>query len=275
MPENKKFSQKVKQSNQLMVAGLQLFLDAHVFIWQNKLKRYLLISGFAFLILFSISIQGLLHWIDLNETWITKWLLNQGTHYIKLSKTELKYGVNGIFWLVRHSINANKDSFFTSIFLIIGTPYFSLISRKVHQLLHTHPKRENLGWIAEIWRGIKLSISNSFKQFGLILVITGLSFIPVLSILTPLMTFVVLAYYNGILMMDYSLERNGFTIQESRMIYKQNKSLLFALGLGFMFILLIPVIGWFLAPTYALVGGALVYKNYIQVNANTSEYSAS
>jgi CysZ protein len=275
MPENKKFSQKVKQSNQLMVAGLQLFLDAHVFIWQNKLKRYLLISGFAFLILFSISIQGLLHWIDLNETWITKWLLNQGTHYIKLSKTELKYGVNGIFWLVRHSINANKDSFFTSIFLIIGTPYFSLISRKVHQLLLTHPKRENLGLLAEIWRGIKLSISNSFKQFGLILVITGLSFIPVLSILTPLMTFVVLAYYNGILMMDYSLERNGFTIQESRVIYKQNKSLLFALGLGFMFILLIPVIGWFLAPTYALVGGALVYKNYIQVNANTSEYKAS
>ena len=275
MSENKKFSQKVKHSNQLMVAGLQLFLNAHVFIWQNKLKRYLLISGFSFLILFSISIQWILYWIDINETWITNWLLNQGSHYIKLSETELKYGVNGVFWLVRHSINANKDSFFTSIFLIIGTPYFSMISRKVHQLLATHPKRENFGWTAEIWRGIKLSISNSFKQFGLILIITGLSFIPVLSILTPLMTFIVLAYYNGILMMDYSLERNGFTIQESRVIYKQNKSLLFALGLGFMFILLIPVIGWFLAPTYALVGGALVYKNYIQVNANTSEYNAS
>ncbi len=270
MSEPKKINQKLKNSNQLMVSGLQLFLDAHVFIWQNKLKRYLLISGFSFLILFSISIQGLLNWIELNETWITEWLLNQGTHYIKLSKTELKYGVNGIFWIVRHSINANKDSFFTSIFLIIGTPYFSMISRKVHQLLQTHPKRKNFGWTAEIWRGIKLSLQNSLKQFGIILVITGLSFIPVISILTPLMTFILLAYYNGILMMDYSLERNGFTIQESRVIYKQNKTLLFALGLGFMFILLIPVIGWFLAPTYALVGGALMYKNYIQTNDSTS-----
>lgn len=270
MPDKKVFTQKVKDSNRWMVAGLQMFLDAHEFIWQNKLKRYLLISGFTFLILFSISIQGLLHWIDVNESWITKWVLKQGANYIKLSKTELKYGVNGIFWLIRHSINTNKDSFFTSIFLIIGTPYFSLINRKVHQLLHTIPKRENLGWIAENWRGIKLSISNSFKQFGLILLITGLSFIPILSVLTPLMTFIVLAYYNGILMMDYSLERNGFTIDESKVIYKHNKSLLFALGLGFMFILLIPVIGWFLAPTYALVCSAFVYKQFIQDKDTTS-----
>ena len=270
MPDKKKYIQKIKDSNQWMVTGLQLFLDAHVFIWQNKLKRYLLISGFAFLILFSISIQGLLHWIDLHETWITKWLLEQGSKYVKLSQTELKYGANGVFWLVRHSINANKDSFFTSIFLILGTPYFSLISRKVHQLLHTHPKRENLGWMAEIWRGIKLSMRNSIKQFGLIILITGVSFIPVLSIITPLLTFIVLAYYNGILMMDYSLERNGYTIDESRTIYKENKSLLFALGLGFMFILLIPVIGWFLAPTYALVSGALIYQKFIQEKDNTS-----
>lgn len=260
----------MKDSNQLMVSALQLFLDAHLFIWQNKLKRYLLISGFSFLILFSVSIQGLLYWIDLNESWITKWLIEQGTYYIKLSKTELKYGVNGIFWLVKYSINANKDSFFTTIFLIIGTPYFTIISRKVHQLLHTRSIRENLGWKAEIWRGIKLSIGNSLKQFGLILIITGISFIPIVSIVTPLLTFIVLAYYNGILMMDYSLERNGFSIHESRIIYKQNKSILFALGLGFMFILLIPVIGWFLAPTYALVCGALIYQKFIQGSANTS-----
>ena len=270
MSVNQKNTQKLKVSNELIVAGLQFFLDAHVFIWKNKLKRYLLISGFSFLVLFSISIQGLLHWIDLNEAWITKWLLAKGSYYVKLSKIELNYGINGVFWIVRHSINANKDSFFTSIFLVIGTPYFSIINRKVHQLLQTKAIRTNFGWSAEIWRGIKLSISNSLKQFGLILVITGLSFLPIISIITPLLTFSVLAYYNGILMMDYSLERNGFTISESRLIYKQNKSMLFALGLGFMFILLIPVIGWFLAPTYALVTGALFYKNYIQVKESTS-----
>jgi CysZ protein len=270
MAEKLKFAQKISISNKLIVAGLQLFLDAHLFIWQNKLKRYLLISGFSFLILFSISIQGLLHWIDVNESWLSTWLIHKGAHYIKLSKTELKYGVNGIFWVVRHTINSNKDSFFTTLFLIIGTPYFSIISRKVHLILQTKAIRENLGWTAEIWRGIKLSISNSLKQIGLILVITALSFIPVISIITPLLTFIVLAYYNGILMMDYSLERNGFTIKESRIIYRKNKSLLFALGLGFMFILLIPVIGWFLAPTYALVSSALVYRNYIQAKDNTS-----
>ena len=40
MPVKKKFTQKVKDSNQWMILGLQLFLDVHNFIWQNKLNRY-------------------------------------------------------------------------------------------------------------------------------------------------------------------------------------------------------------------------------------------
>ncbi len=275
MKKKSKFTDKLISSNERLIEGLALFLESHTFIWKNKLKRYLLISGILFLTLFSISIQGLLNWIDYLEPSLTKWLMKESVKYLILSKKELSYAIKGAFWLVRHTIDSNKDSFFTTLFLIIGTPYFSLISRKVHQLLQTKARRTNFGWTAEIWRGIKLSFSNSIKQLALILIITGISFIPVLGIITPLLTFCVLAYYNGILMMDYSLERNGYTITESRIIYKQNKTLFFSLGLGFMFILLIPVIGWFLAPTYALVGGALVYKNYIQVNANTSEYNAS
>jgi len=40
MPLKKKFTQKVKDSNQWMILGFQLFLDVHNFIWQNKLNRY-------------------------------------------------------------------------------------------------------------------------------------------------------------------------------------------------------------------------------------------
>jgi hypothetical protein len=43
-----------------------------------------------------------------------------------------------------------------------------------------------------------------------------------------------------------------------------HKPEMFALGLGFMFILLIPVIGWFLAPTYGLVASYLFFSKNSQ-----------
>jgi len=61
-------------------------------------------------------------------------------------------------------------------------------------------------------------------------------------------------------MTDYTLERQGFSVKESQVYYRQHKPELFGIGLGLMFLLLIPVIGWFLAPTYALVTAYLNFE---------------
>ena len=88
-----------------------------------------------------------------------------------------------------------------------------------------------------------------------------ISLIPIIGIITPLLTFIVLAYFNGILMTDYSLESEGYNQKESKKFYTQNKPIMFSIGLGFMFLLLIPVVGWFLAPTYALTASSLYFFN--------------
>lgn len=62
-------------------------------------------------------------------------------------------------------------------------------------------------------------------------------------------------------MTDYSLESEGINRKESTQFYIQNKPILFSIGLGFMFLLLIPVVGWFLAPTYALTASSLYFFN--------------
>lgn len=162
--------------------------------------------------------------------------------------------------MLKTAIDSNKDSIFTSLFLFIGTPYFSFISEKVHQILTKTSKPFTIkGWLKEIKRGLALSITNSIKQLGFALLITLISFIPIIGIISPLLTFTVLAYYNGILMTDYSLESEGYNLKESKMFYSQNKPIMFSFGLGFMFLLLIPVVGWFLAPTYALTASSLYF----------------
>jgi CysZ protein len=163
--------------------------------------------------------------------------------------------------LVKLAIDSNKDALFASVFMVIGTPYFSYISSRTEEAVtgKTYPFHF-WTFLKEIKRGIVLSVRNSFKQLGWLLLISLVAFIPIIGLIAPLLTFIVQAYYYGLLMTDYTLERQGFSVKESQVYYRQHKPELFGIGLGLMFLLLIPVIGWFLAPTYALVAAYLNFE---------------
>jgi len=256
----KKLKGKINYYNETMVSGLQLFFKAHNFILANKLKRYLFISGFFFLVLFSIGINWLLNLMASIESPTIEWAIPKINIFFNFTDEELRQGFTAVFWILRKTIIVNKDAIFLFIFMIIGTPYFSFISSKTEELINgkTYPFKWKI-FIGEIRRGLKISIRNTFKQLLFFIAITLIAFIPYMFVITPLATFIVQAYYNGVLITDYSLERNQFTIKESEQYYKKNKTSMFTIGLGFMFLLLIPVIGWFVAPTYALVASAFYF----------------
>jgi CysZ protein len=249
-----------KEYNSKTLKGLEFFFDAHHFILKNKLSKFLLISGALFLLVFTISIKAIIAGIESSEPWLTNWIITNLKTYINFSIEDLRIGIKAAFWLLKTAIDSNKESIFTSLFMIIGTPYFSFISEKVHKILTKTSKPYTIeGWLKEMKRGLILSITNSIKQLGFTLLITLISLIPIIGIIAPLLTFIVLTYYNGILMTDYSLESEGYNLKESKMFYSQNKPIMFSFGLGFMFLLLIPVVGWFLAPTYALTASSLYF----------------
>lgn len=255
-----KIKAKLKFYNESLVSGLQLFFRAHEFILTNKFKRYLLISGFFFLLLFTISIKWLLGFLNSIELPLIEWSLPKVKSFFNFEDGELRQGLKAVFWILKKTIESNKDAIFLFIFMIIGTPYFSFISSKTEETLtgKKYPFKFKV-FIKEIKRGLSISIRTTFKQLLFIIGITIIAFIPYMDTITPLATFIVQAYYNGILITDYSLERQDYSIKETDRYYKQNKSSMFTIGLGFMFLLLIPVVGWFLAPTYALVASSFYF----------------
>lgn len=258
---------RLKEYNSNVIIGLKYFFDAHEFVLKNKLIGYLLISGLFFLSVFSVSMQALLNGIESVEPWLTNLILDNFKSYINLEVATIKKGIQASFWLLKMVIESNKDGIFITVFLVVGTPYFSFVSEKIHKILTSETRPFSLRtWWKEIKRGLRLSLINTFKQLAFLLIITLISFIPVVGIVAPLLTFIVQAYYNGILMTDYSLEREGYDLKNTEIFYSQNKAIMFSVGLGFMFLLLIPVIGWFLAPTYALTASILFFhKQYKQV----------
>ncbi len=256
--EKIKFTSKLY--NNEILTGLQFFFDAHNFILKNNFIKYLLISGLIFIAFFSISLKALMYGIDSLEPIATNWIINNFMSYINLSIDNVKTGIHASFWLLKTTIESNQDRIFTMIFMIIGSFYFSYITGKIHNIVFGKNDSQS-SFKDEIIRGLKLSSINSIKQLGLFLVITLFSYIPILGIASPLLSFITQAYFNGILMADYALEKEGLDVISSKEFYKSNKPALFAIGLGFMFLLLIPVIGWFLAPTYSLIASVLYLKN--------------
>lgn len=244
---------------------LAIYFDAHRFIEQNNLRKYLLISGVAFLLLFTISIKALIQGLNALEPSITEGVLPYLERYLTIETDQIRKGIQATFWLIKKAIDNNKDVFFSFVFLIIGTPFFSYISSKTEEIYSGKTYKFELHtFLEEIKRGISLSIRNSLKQLGIMMGITLLSFIPLVEIVTPLLTFIVQAYYNGILMTDYTLERQEYSVKDSEVFYGTHQAEMFAIGLGFMFLLLIPVIGWFLAPTYGLVASYLYFEKQRQ-----------
>lgn len=264
---------KIKQYNDQIIQALRLFFDGHEFVLKHKLYRYLILTGILFILVFTIGLTYLIKLINWSQIEYTDDIQLFLTTYINLDESYINYITQGAFWVIKHALKSNKDSIFLSIFLIIGTPYLSFLSGKIQKFVSK--KETKFSWKKfnfEIIRGLNISLRNTLKQFLWFLLILAISFIPYMEYITPLFGFVIQAYYNGILITDYTLEQKGYTIKESFEFYKTNKFAMFSMGLGFMFLLLIPLVGWFLAPTYALVSASLYFEKYISVSKlNNSE----
>ncbi len=154
-------------------------------------------------------------------------------------------------------------SLFKFLFLIIGSPVFAFLSEKTASIIEGKDFPFSFTQLGkDILRGIKLALRNSVWQTVYVLSILLLSLIPLIGWLTPILAVLVECYYYGFSMLDYSMERQKKTPAESIFYIGNHKGL--AIGNGFIFYLMhmIPIIGWILAPSYAVVAATLsTYPN--------------
>jgi hypothetical protein len=73
----------------------------------------------------------------------------------------------------------------------------------------------------------------------------------------PVVALLVECYYLGFSMLDYSSERNKMTAQQSIDFIGRHKGLAIGNGIVFYILHLLPIIGWLLAPSYAVIAATL------------------
>lgn len=144
------------------------------------------------------------------------------------------------------------------------SPIMALLGEKADQRLSG--KKFNGGikrMMTDLWRTLLIS-STAFLFFGIAFLIwSALAWVAGISELTPIIMFVVNAFFIGFAYMDYALERYQFKVADSWNYAFKNGKTLTILGAIFSIVFLIPYVGALFAPFIStLLGTAIWFEKH-------------
>ena len=240
-----------------IIIAISAYFKAHRFIIQNKLWKWILIPGIIYALLFVAGIYFFWHssayMIEylLTKVGLKSWLQKEDTGWLSFIFIFGQIVLQLILMLFYFS-------WFKYLFLIIGSPVFAYISEKTEAIILKEEYPFSLKtFMRDILRGIHIALRNLLWQTVYTVSILIVALLPVVGWVTPLLALFNECYYFGFSMLDYTNERKGLSAVQSIDLVSRHKGL--AIGNGMVFYLMhtLPVIGWILAPGYAVVAATL------------------
>ncbi len=240
-----------------IIIAIQSYYEAHQFIVKHRLWKWILIPGIIYSLLFCVGIY--LFWISsgnaidylLSISGLKKWMYTMEESWLKFLFIFGQVILQLVLILFYFSL-------FKYLFLIIGSPLFAYLSEKTEAIMEGKDFPFNFGQLLkDISRGIKLALRNALWQTVYTVSILILSFIPLFGWFTPLFALLIECYYLGFSMLDYSCERNKLSPSQSVAFISEHKGLAIGNGMVFYTMHWVPVLGWILAPSYAVVAATI------------------
>ena len=240
-----------------IIIAIQSYFEAHHFIRKHRLWKWIMIPGVIYMLLFVVGMYFFWHSSNNAVTWLSQtiglenWLQKQRSDW--LSFLFLMAGL-----ILRIVLVFFYFSLFKYIFLIIGSPVFAYLSEKTESILEGKDfPFDGKQLLKDIIRGIRMALRNALWQTVYVVSLILLSLVPVIGWITPVIVLFVECYYYGSSMLDYSLERHKLSYSQSIVYIGRHRGL--AIGNGLIFYLLhgFIIIGWILAPAYAVVAATL------------------
>lgn len=240
-----------------LVISVQSYFRAHDFIQKHRMWKWIIVPGIIYALVFVVSIyffsksmNQAIQWLTL-ETGLQTWV-----NRLQGSMIGFLFTLGGVMlWLLLLLL---YFSLFKYIWLIIGSPVFSYLSEKTASVIEGKTNSFSfMRFLSDLWRGITMALRNTFWQLIFIIAIIFVSLIPVIGWITPILAVIIECYYYGFSMLDYTCERNGMNKQKSIDYISTHKGLAIGNGIVFYLMHLLPIIGWVLAPAYAVVAATI------------------
>lgn len=229
--------------------GIRSYSQAFGVIRSLGLWRYVIYSGVISLLLGSILVKVLLSYGDRIGNWLSAfYTFDFGQDFVQ-SATD---------FIASAALLLGGVMVYKYVVLIITSPFMSILSEKIEQSYTGAPpsKFSLTNSISDIIRGLRITLRNLSREMLLTLGIFIVGLIPMFTIITTPLIFLVQAYYAGFGNIDYRIERH-LSVRSSAQYVKRYKG--FAIGNGTIYLLLlfIPVVGLFLAPALGTTAATL------------------
>lgn len=240
-----------------IVIAIQAWGQAHQFIVRHKLWKWILIPGIIYALLFGFSMNYFIASADGAVSWISRQLRIEG--WLQQTRSEwLSFFFVMMGIMLRLVLLFFYFSLFKYFILIVGAPVFAYLSEKTQSIIEGREFHFSFKQLqADIIRGVLLALRNCGWQTVYLIALILLSLIPLAGWITPLVALLVECYYYGFSMLDYSCMRQKMNTAQSIEFTGRNRGL--AIGNGLVFYLAhgLLVIGWIMAPAYAVIAATL------------------
>lgn len=235
-----------------IIKGLKAYTDGFALIGKLKLWQFfmvpmaisLVIAGLVGLAAYGLS-DNLANLID--RLWIWEWG-KETFHTIAEWTSGLSILLLG-FILYKHAVMA------------LSAPFMSPVSERIEKHFYPHARNHvqhrDTTNMEQLWRGLRINFRNILYEFGITIPLLLLSFIPVVGIVFTILAFIIQAYYAGFGNIDYTLERH-FTYRDSVNFVKRQRGIAIGIGLVFMGMLFIPIIGVILVLPFSVTAATRV-----------------
>lgn len=241
-----------------IIISFQSYVRAHHFISRHKLWKWILLPGILYAILFFIGLLFFWDSADTAVSWLSRFIgIERFLHHQQSAILSFFFVMGGI--MVRLTLVFFYFSLFKYLFLIICSPLFAYLSEQTEALIQGKEVTVtfNKEIVQDMVRGIRLALRNSCWQTVYTISILILSFFPVIGWITPVISIFVECYYYGFSMLDYSCERHNLSPTASIAYIGQHKGLAIGNGMVFYGMHFIPLLGWALAPAYAVIAATI------------------
>ena len=240
-----------------IIIAFQSYVKAHHFITKHKLWKWILIPGIIYCLLFCVGMYFFLVSSSTAVTWISQLAgVGRWLHHQQSAALSFLFVMGEM--MVRLVLLFFYFSLFKYLILIIGSPVFAYLSQQTEALINGKEYSFQTDQVLrDMRRGIRLAIRNSLWQTVYIISLLILSFIPLIGWITPVICIFVESYYYGFSMLDYSCQRHNLTSPASIAYIGQHKGLAIGNGMVFYGMHFVPILGWVLAPAYAVIAATI------------------
>ena len=233
-----------------ILRGLQVYTGAYGLISKLKLWKYFVIPVIISLVVFILIFVSAYGLSDNLGEWIASiW----GWEFGKATFTAISTFIGGIV------IFAIGLILYKHIIMALSSPFMAPVSEKIEAYFTGKPAKNyvSTSFSKQLMRGIRISLRNLSKELFYTIPILLLKFIPIINIFSTILLFIVQAYYAGFANMDYTLERH-FKYKDSVAFIRQHRGLAIGNGIGFLLLLLIPVVGVVLVLPLSVTSASVI-----------------